>query len=49
MLDIHEFARKHLKIASDNMKRRYDIKVNFTKYNVGDAVWYFKPSRKKRT
>ena len=30
LLDIHEFARKHLDISSESMKRKYDIK--HTKY-----------------
>ena len=47
LLDIHEYARKHLKIASDSMKRQYDVKTNHINYNIGDAVWYFKPSRRK--
>ena len=48
LLDIHEHARKHLKIASDSMKRQYDIKTNHKEHEVGDAVWYFRPIRRKR-
>ena len=47
LLDIHEYARKHLKIASDSMKRQYDVKTNHINYNIGNVVWYFKPSRRK--
>lgn len=47
LLDIHEYARKHLKIASDSMKRQYDVKANQINYSIGDAVWYFKPGRRK--
>lgn len=47
LLDIHEYARKHLKTASDSMKRQYDVKTNHIKYSQGDAVWYFKPIRRK--
>lgn len=43
---VHDFARKHLNIASNSMKRRYDIKVKQTVYQVGDPVWYFKPRRR---
>ena len=47
LLAIHEYARKHLKIASDSMKRQYDVKAKRIKYTAGDAVWYFKPKRRK--
>ncbi|MEW8544975.1 MAG: reverse transcriptase domain-containing protein [Candidatus Thiodiazotropha sp.] len=47
LLDIHDFARKHLSISSESMKRRYDVKMNKVPYKVGDAVWYFFPKRKK--
>ena len=46
LLDVHDFARKHLDISSESMKRRYDIKINKVPYKVGDAVWYFNPKRK---
>ena len=38
LLDIHDFARKHLNISSESMKRRYDIKAHKVSYKVGDAV-----------
>ena len=43
LLDIHDFARKHLNISSESMKRRYDIKAHKVSYKVGDAVWYYNP------
>ena len=46
LLDIHEFARKHLNISSESMKRRYDVKLHKLHYDVGDAVWYYNPKRK---
>ena len=46
LLEIHQFARKRLNVASDSMKRRYDLKVNYREYQVGDSVWYYKPKRR---
>ena len=46
LLDIHDFARKHLDISSESMKRKYDIKTYKIPYKVGDAVWYYNPKRK---
>ena len=46
LLDIHDFARKHLNISSESMKRRYDVRIHKIPYKVGDAVWYFHPKRK---
>ena len=46
LLNIHDFARKHLDISSESMERRYDIKIHKIPYTVGDAVWYYNPKRK---
>ena len=46
LFEIHEFVRKHLSIASDSMKRRYDLKTNCSEHKVGDPVWCFKPRRR---
>lgn len=46
LLDIHDFARKHLNISSESMKRKYDVKIHKIPYKVGDAVWYYFPRRK---
>ena len=44
--ELHEFARSRMKIASDAMKRKYDIKSNLREFRVGEAVWLFDPTRK---
>ena len=46
LLDVHDFARKHLDISNESMKRRYDMKTYKVLYKVGDAVWYYFPKRK---
>ena len=46
LLDIHDFAGKHLNISSESMKRRYDVKIHKIPYQVGDAVWYYYLKRK---
>ena len=46
LLDIHDFARKHLNISSESMKKRYDVKMHKMPYKVGDAIWYYYPKRK---
>jgi hypothetical protein len=45
--DIHNYARKHLKLASDRMKTRYDRAANSAGYHEGDNVWLYRPTRKK--
>jgi hypothetical protein len=37
--DIHNYARQHLKLASDRMKTRYDKQANSAGYQEGDMVW----------
>ena len=32
LLDIHDFARRHVNISSESMKRRYDIKTHMIPY-----------------
>ena len=44
---IHEFARKHIALSSNNMKRLYDRSKHFNSYNAGDAVWFYNPLRTK--
>jgi hypothetical protein len=44
---IQEFARDHLKIASDRMKERYDSSVDGALLERGDPVWLYNPQRKK--
>lgn len=45
--DIHNYARQHLKLASDRMKTRYDKLANCTGYQEGDRVWLYRPNRTK--
>jgi hypothetical protein len=43
--DIHDYARQHLKLASDRMKTRYDKLANSAGYHEGDRVWLYRPKR----
>lgn len=43
---IHEFARFHMNVSSDTMKRGYDHKIYFKLYNRGDPVWFYQYQRK---
>lgn len=45
--DVHQFARVNLRIASDDMKRRYDERATHDSYFVGQAVRYCLPKRRK--
>ena len=45
LVSIHDVARKHIQLASNRMKRYYDIGVNFTEYNVTDGAWFHNPVR----
>jgi hypothetical protein len=45
--DIHQYARQHLKFASDRMKTRYDKLANYAGYQEGDRVWLYRPTRTK--
>ena len=38
-------VRGRLKIASDKMKTRYDIRSNSVGFQEGDQVWLFSPKR----
>ena len=46
LVSIHDFARKHMQIASNRMKQYYDRNANFTEFQVGDCVWFHNPVRK---
>ena len=35
-----------MKIASDAMKRKYDLKSNLRVFNIDDSVWVYDPTRK---
>jgi hypothetical protein len=45
--DIHNYARQHLKLASDRMKTRYDKLANSAGYHEGERVWLYRPTRMK--
>jgi hypothetical protein len=45
--DNHNFARQHLKVASDRMKARYDQLAKSTDFQEGDRVWLYRPIRKR--
>jgi hypothetical protein len=45
--DIHQYARQHLKLASDRMKTRYDKLANSAGYQEGNMVWLYRPIRTK--
>jgi hypothetical protein len=44
--DIHNYALKHLKMASDRMKTPYDRLANCVHYEC-DNVWLYRPTRRK--
>ena len=46
LVSIHDFARKHMQIASNRMKQYYDRNANFTEFEVRDCVWFHNPVRK---
>jgi hypothetical protein len=47
MENVHEFARMRIRVASDRMKRRYDIGSTREIFQCGDAaVWLYNPQRK---
>jgi hypothetical protein len=45
--DIHNYARQHLKLASDRMKTRYDKLAKSAGYHEGNRVWLYRPTRTK--
>ena len=47
MENVHEYARMRTRIASDRMKRRYDVGSTRETFKCGDAVWLYNPQRKK--
>ena len=44
---MHQYAREHLRIASDRQKKDYDHRAQAGGYNKGDAVKLHNPKRKK--
>ena len=47
MIKVHDLARKHIQLSSDNMKFHPDKTVNFHEYSLGVTVWFYNPLRKK--
>jgi hypothetical protein len=45
--NIHNYARQHLRLASNRMKTRYDKLANCAGYQEGDRVWLYHPTRTK--
>jgi hypothetical protein len=43
--DTHHYARRHLRVASDRMKVRYDRLANSAGFQEGDRVWLYRPTR----
>ena len=46
LVQTHDFARKHMQISSDGMKRHYDRSSCFKEFSVGDLVWFHNPVRR---
>jgi hypothetical protein len=45
--DIHDYARRHLILASDRVKTRYDKLANSAGYHEGDRVCFYLPTLTK--
>lgn len=45
---VHSFARNRVKMVSDRMKARYDLRARDLRFESGDLVWLFQPRREKR-
>jgi hypothetical protein len=43
--DTHHYAWRHLRVASDRMKARYDCLANSAGFQEGDRVWLYRPTR----
>ena len=44
---IHDIARRKLKLSSDVQKKSYDHKIYENRYDEGDLVWYYDQNRGK--
>ncbi|KAJ3644070.1 hypothetical protein Zmor_026743 [Zophobas morio] len=47
LLSVQETMRHKIRVASDRMKTRYDLKVNSLEFQAGDLVWLYNPRRRK--
>jgi hypothetical protein len=45
--DTHHYARRHLRVASDRMKARYNRLANSAGFQEGDRVWLYRPTRSR--
>ena len=46
LVQTHDFARKHMQISSDGMKRHYDRSSYFSEFAVRYLVWFHNPVRR---
>lgn len=44
---VHDFARRHMQIASDCVKCHYDIHSAIATFKQGDPVWLYNPWKRK--
>ncbi len=44
---VNAFARAHLRMSSNKMKRYYDARITETRYERGEPVWLHNPQRRK--
>src|SRR3978361_703292 len=47
LLDIHDLVRERIRLASDKMKARYDLRANSAGYQEGELVWLDNTQRKE--
>ena len=47
LLSVHETVRHKMRVASDRMKTRYDLKDNSVAFQAGDLVQLYNPRRRK--
>jgi hypothetical protein len=45
--DVHKYARECIEIASERMRRHYNMSENTPQYAIGRKVWLYDPSKKK--
>ena len=45
--NVYEFARIRTRVASDRMKKQYDVCASDDIFKAGDLVWLYNPRRKK--
>ena len=45
--NVYDFARIRTRVASDRMKKRYDVRASEETFEAGDLVWLHNPRRRK--